>query len=366
MDTVARLGGDEFVVLMEDLHETGDCASLAEELILEISRPMQLREHTVEIGASMGVAFFPEDGCDPEDLMKRADLAMYAAKSAGRHTYRFFQQDMLERTSQRLSLVMDLRHAISGGELVLHYQPMVAMATGASVGVEALVRWQHPVHGLLLPVEFIPLAEESGLILDLGAWVLDEACRQAAQWRAAGCAVKVAVNVSSKDLETKDLCERIASLLARHGTAPADLEIEFTEAAVMDNPVHAIGMLARLRELGLSVAVDGFGTGNSSLTYLKRLPIDVLKIDRSFTMSGDDLDADAQILKTFLALGQALGLSVVAQGVETRSQADLLQSLGCDAAQGNFFSRPLPTGEIVNWLLDARKMDPRAIALVAK
>jgi len=349
-DTVARLGGDEFVVLMEELKETGDCACLAQELITEIARPMLLRGHTVEVGASMGMAFFPEDGSDPLELMKRADMAMYAAKSAGRNTYRFFQQEMLEHTSQRLTLEMDLRRAIANRDLELHYQPKVALATGKPLGVEALVRWRHPIRGLLPPGEFIPLAEESNLIVDLDTWVLDEACRQAAEWRAAGRAVKIAVNVSARELEAGDLVYRIARLTAQHGITPADLEIELTESTVMANPENVAGIFARLRQLGATVAVDDFGTGYSSLAYLRRLPIDVLKIDRSFVMAADRDEEDAQIVRTILALGQALKLTVVAEGIETRGQAELLKSLGCDMAQGYFFSRPLPAREIEAWL----------------
>jgi len=349
-DTVARLGGDEFVLLMEELKEAGHCASLAQQLIGEIAQPMHLRGRIVQIGASMGMAFYPEDGANAVELMKRADLAMYAAKSAGRNTYRFFQQDMLERTSQRLSLEMDLRRAIAHGHLELHYQPRVELATGEPRGVEALVRWRHPVRGLLPPSEFIPLAEESALILELGEWVLGEACRQAADWRARGRGLRIAVNVSARQLEAGDLVERIGALARHHGIAPTDLEVELTESAVMANPAQAAGLLARLRRLGVTVAVDDFGTGYSSLAYLRRLPIDILKIDRSFVVDADRDEEDAQIVKTILALGQSLRLTVVAEGIETVRQAELLQSLGCTLAQGYLFSRPLPAREFEAWL----------------
>jgi diguanylate cyclase (GGDEF)-like protein/PAS domain S-box-containing protein len=362
MDTVARLGGDEFVVLMEDLREAGDCACLAQELIGEVARPMLLDGHHVEIGASMGMAFFPEDGSDTLELMKCADLAMYAAKAAGRNTYRFFQPQMMERTSQRLTLEMDLRHAIADDQLELHYQPQVDMASGRPTGVEALVRWRHPVRGLLAPDDFIPLAEESGLIVELGAWVLATACRQAGAWRAAGRRIKVAVNVSARELEAGDLVERIVELIAEHGFAPGDLEIELTESAVMANPQHVSGIFARLRQLGVSVAVDDFGTGYSSLAYLRRLPLDILKIDRSFVMDADHNDEDAQIVKTILALGQALKLQVVAEGIETAGQAELLQTLGCRSAQGYLFSRPQPLAVIEAWLDSAADGQPPAAA----
>jgi diguanylate cyclase (GGDEF)-like protein/PAS domain S-box-containing protein len=350
MDTVARMGGDEFVVLMEDLKEAGHCASRAQELIGEIARPLQLRGHTVEIGASLGIAFFPEDGADPVELMKRADMAMYAAKAAGRNTYRFFQQDMLEKTSQRLALEMELRRAIAQQDLELHYQPKVALETGETLGVEALVRWRHPQRGLLPPKDFIPVAEESGLIVDIGSWVLNEACRQAAEWRTLGRDVKIAVNVSAKQLEACDLVERITALIAQHGITPGHLEIELTESTVMSNPDNVAQLFARLRALGITVAVDDFGTGYSSLAYLRRLPIDILKIDRSFVMEADRDDEDAQIVKTILALGQALKLKVVAEGIETSRQAELLRSFGCGMAQGFLFSQPLPPPQLELWM----------------
>ncbi|MGE5472428.1 MAG: PAS domain S-box protein [Bacteroidota bacterium] len=350
MDTVARLGGDEFVILMEDLGKASHCASLAEQLIAEIRLPMQLQGHTVEIGASMGMAFFPEDGGDPLELMKRADLAMYAAKAAGRNTYRFFQEEMLERTSRRLNMEIDLRRAIADGSLELHYQPKVSLCSGRPVGVEALVRWRHPVHGLLPPAEFVPLAEESGLIVALGDWVLDEACRQAAIWHEQGRALPIAVNVSARQLDSGDLVERISNLIGRYRITARDLEIELTESTVMANPAGAIVLLARLRALGVTVAVDDFGTGYSSLAYLRRLPIDVLKIDRSFVMDADRDDEDAQIVRTIVALGQTLRLTLVAEGIENEAQAALLKGLGCDIAQGYYYSPPLTAGDLAGWL----------------
>ncbi len=352
MDTVARIGGDEFVVLMEELDKAGDCVCLAQALIDEISRPMELRGHVVQVGATMGMAFFPEDGGDSLELMKCADMAMYAAKAAGRNTYRFFRQEMLDQTSQRLAMGADLRRAIARRELELHYQPKVALrSTGKPLGVEALVRWRHPVRGLLPPSEFIFLAEETGLIIDLGEWVLDEVCRQAAEWQSHGLETKIAINVSAKELDEGDLAERIAALTASHGISPSVLEIELTESAVMANPENAAGLFARLRRMGVTVAVDDFGTGYSSLAYLRCLPIDVLKIDRTFVMDADRNEEDAQIVKTIVALGQMLKLTVVAEGIETTGQAELLTSFGCDSAQGFLFSRPLPAREVEEWLV---------------
>ena len=353
-DTVARLGGDEFVVLMEDLSGSRHCAAVAEQIIAEIARPMQLRGQTVEVGVSMGMAFYPEDGADALELMRHADMAMYAAKEAGRNTYRFFRPDMLARASERLTMQSELRRAIAGNQLELHYQPRVTMATGESLAVEALVRWRHPLRGLLAPMEFIPLREECGLIRELGDWVLDEACRQAALWQGAGRNIRVGVNVSARQLDEGGLVARIVALAAHHGIAPALLEIELTESAVMANPQHAAKLLARLRDIGVTVAVDDFGTGYSSLAYLRRLPIDMLKIDRSFVKDAESNDEDAQIVKTILALGEVLKLTVVAEGIETCAQAKLLQSVGCALAQGFLYSRPLPAQEIEAWLDTAR------------
>lgn len=355
VDTVARLGGDEFVVLMEDLQDAEHCATLAETLISEISRPMELRGHRVEIGASMGMAFYPEDGTDPLELMKRADMAMYAAKSAGRNTYRFFQPQMLERTSKRLTIEMELRRALANNDLELHYQPKVALASGKPVGAEALLRWHHPERGTIPPSDFIPLAEECGLIRDIGNWVLAEACRQAAIWYGDGKQVKVAVNISAHQLQDDDLVSRIQQLTEQHAIPAHTLELELTESAVMANPKYIAALFARLRELGITVAVDDFGTGYSSLAYLRRLPIDVLKIDRSFVRDADSNEEDAQIVKTILALGQSLKLTMVAEGIEKPAQAKMLNQLGCDYAQGFHYSRPLPAEKFAGWWDTAMK-----------
>lgn len=350
MDTLARLGGDEFVVLMEDVASTEDCAALAQTLIAEIFRPVALNGSTVQVGASLGMAFFPEDGGDPDELMRRADVAMYAAKAAGRNTYRFFQQHMLDEASRGLALEMELRQAVADGELELHYQPKMDLAGGVPVGVEALVRWRHPSRGLVPPGDFIPLAEESDLILALGDWVLDEACRQAGVWRGSGRPLRIAVNVTARQLEKGNLAERIAGLCARHGIPPSALEIEVTESTVMSSPDRAAALLAGLRKIGVAVAIDDFGTGYSSLAYLRRLPLDVIKIDRSFVMHADRDEEDAEIVRTIVALGQNLRLTVVAEGIENAGQEALLKSLACDQGQGYFFSRPVPAAELEAWL----------------
>ncbi len=350
MDTVARLGGDEFMVLMEGLDHPEDCACLARDLIAEIARPMELHGHVVEVGASMGIAVFPDDATDPLELMKRADTAMYAAKAAGKNTYRFFRHEMLERASQRLTLEMDLRRGIAASDLELRYQPKIHLRTGELLGVEALLRWRHPTRGLLGPDAFLPLAEESGLMADVGTWVLNEACRQAAKWRACGRRIPIAVNISAGELESGDLVDRVVEITRLQGIDPRDVEIELTESTVMANPEAVASVLTRLRNLGVTVAVDDFGTGYSSLAYLRRLPIDTLKVDRSFVRDADHDEGDAQIVRTILALSDALKLAVVAEGVETVGQADLLRSIGCSVAQGYLFSPPLPPAELEVWM----------------
>ncbi len=350
-DTIARIGGDEFVVLIKDRGELSDYAALAEKIIATVGESLEVCGHAMRTGASVGIACYPEDGEEVVVLMKHADAAMYAAKAAGRGTYRFFQKAMTERAVHRLKLEMELRNAVANGDLELHYQPQVALAGGELCGVEALVRWRHPQLGLVPPSDFIPLAEETGLIGPLGDWVLAEACRQLALWQAQGLAVpRVAVNLSALQLQQGDLVERIVGLARRHGIAPAALEIELTESAVMANPEYISRVFARLRNLGVRIAIDDFGTGYSSLAYLRRLPIDTLKVDRSFVMNADRDEGDAQIVRTIIALAHSLHLEVLAEGVESEAQAAFLRSCGCATVQGFLYARPLPAPALEAWL----------------
>ena len=362
-DTVARMGGDEFVVLLEHIEEPETYAGLAKKIIAALSLPMSVAGRAIQIGASVGIACCPDDGTDAVTLMKHADAAMYVAKSVGRGTYRFFRAAMAEKAGQRLQLETELRGAIGNGELELFYQPKLSLSTGAACGVEALLRWRHPRLGLVSPAEFIPIAEETGIIGELGDWVLEQACRQSRVWQAAGLGrVRIAVNISAMQFEQHDLAERIASLTRQYEISPSDLEIELTESTVMARPDEVSAVCARVRALGTTVAVDDFGTGYSSLAYLRRLPIDVLKIDRSFVMNADRDDADAQVVKMIIALGHALGLDVVAEGVETERQAEFLESCGCSIAQGFLYSRPRPAAWIEAWLRKRRRSDACARA----
>jgi len=350
-DTVARSGGDEFVILLEHVKKLKTFVRVAEKITACLSAPMVLGGHHLHIGASIGIAAFPGDGADAVELMKHADAAMYAAKSAGRGTYRFFQRAMANEAEQHLKLEMSLRSAVSNGELELFYQPKVSLATNAVCGVEALLRWRHPVLGLVSPNNFIPLAEETGMIAALGDWVLEEACRQSRAWRDQGMErLKIAVNVSSRQMQGDGLVERIAELVEKYQISPTDLEIELTESMIMANPEEVSGILARLRATGITIAVDDFGTGYSSLAYLRRLPIDVLKIDSSFVTNADHNEVDAQIVRIIVDLGDVFNLEIVAEGVETASQAEFLKSCGCSITQGFLHSPPLPAAVFRAWL----------------
>lgn len=346
-DTVARLGGDEFVVLVRGLQNGRVCATLARKIIEAISEPIQVLSHRINIGTSVGVAVFPDDGGDGTTLMKNADVAMYAAKAAGRGVYRFFEPAMSEAAQLRLELETALRHALAHGELSLHYQPKVRATTGEIVGYEALLRWQNAERGAVQPSQFIPVAEDCGLIGELGRWTLREACRQIAAWHRAGYGwQRVAVNISARQFVEGDLVGEILCQAEAAEIPPTLLEIELTESMVMNRPEEAAQTLRALKELGVTVAIDDFGTGYSSLAYLRRLPIDVLKIDRSFVGEADLDEHGVAIVQTILALARTLGLAVVAEGVETESQADLLRRGGCDFLQGYLFSRPVPAGTI--------------------
>ncbi len=349
-DVVARLGGDEFVVVLTDVAQD-TVAAVAAKLIKNLSRSYVLDDHTLHSTPSIGISLFPEDGADVETLMKNADTAMYHAKEAGRNNFQFFTAAMNASATERILLEGHLRRAIEKGEFVLHYQPQIDVASGRPCGVEALVRWQHPERGLLSPLKFVPIAEETGLIVQLGEWVLDTALGELARWRTAGLdGIRMAVNLSAHQLRDPQLVPRIASLLALHGLRGGDLELEITESVAMKNPQATTRLLTHLRELGIELAIDDFGTGYSSLSYLKQLPLDRLKLDRSFVMDIEHDPNDAAISAATISLAHSLGLSVVAEGVETASQYDFLKGLDCDVVQGYFFSRPLPAAEVEAFL----------------
>jgi len=344
-DTLARLGGDEFAVLVDGAPDRAAVIELAGRLRDVLRRPFALRGVAVELEASIGIAFYPEHGTSAGGLLQRADVAMYDAKRGG-HGIATYAAERDPYSEDRLGLLAELRRAIEHDELVLHYQPTVSLRSGELTGVEALVRWQHPARGLLGPDEFVPLAERTGAVADLTRWVVDRALAQHRAWRDAGLEVPVAVNLAAANIVDVTLPGAIAALLERHGVAGDRLACEISEHTVMADPVRAADVLEGLRALGVRLSLDDFGTGHSSLAYLKRLPLDEVKIDRSFVAGMTEDENDAVIVRSTIDLARNLGLRVVAEGVETAEIMHALADLRCDTAQGYFISRPLPAAEL--------------------
>jgi diguanylate cyclase (GGDEF)-like protein/PAS domain S-box-containing protein len=346
-DTLARLGGDEFVVVCEALEGPDDASAVADRIARALAPPIDEGEDELIVGASIGVVVTGDDHADPAGLIRDADAAMYRAKEQGRGRAELFDEGMRVRVVGRLRKERALRRALQRDELRVHYQPVVSLPDLGVTGVEALVRWEHPERGLLAPAEFVPLAEETGLILELGDWVLAEACRQAAAWTGVlgeDRTLEVAVNLSTKQLSQADLAKRVAALLERYGLPPAQVALclEITESLMLEDPMVTGGLLGDLARLGVRLAIDDFGTGYSSLAYLRRFPVHTLKVDRSF-VSGLGLDADSRaVVAAIIELAHALGLEVVAEGVEEQVQLQALVELGCDRAQGFLFAHPAP------------------------
>ena len=351
-DTVGRQGGDEFIVLLASLSAAEDSALVAQKILGALSAPFTANGQDLHTGVSIGIAVYPQDGSDVETLLKNSDAAMYCAKDAGRGNYQFFTQAMNEIAAERLLLEGSLYQAIERSELLLHYQPLVDMAAGTIVAAEALVRWNHPQLGLVGPSRFIPVAEESGLIVPLGEWVLRQACNQLAQWRKQGIQLqRMVVNLSPRQFRQKHLVHTFSRVLDETGIDPSWLGLEITENVIMENPEVSIGILRQLKALGIELSLDDFGTGYSSLSYLKRFPIDKLKIDQSFV---HDLTADADdeaMVSAIIVMAHQLKIRVVAEGVETEAQLAFLRDRGCDEYQGYHFSRPLPADQLYAGLL---------------
>ena len=351
-DTAARLGGDEFILLVEGISGPGDARAVADRLAEALRAPFLVEGREVFVTASIGIAL-SRTGEDPESLVRTADLAMYQAKSSGKAGYAVFEPQMHVRARRRLEIETDLRRAIDRGELRVCYQPIVRLESGAIEEVEALVRWQHPQRGLVPPSEFIPIAEETGLIVPLGRWVLDHVCRQVRDWQVAGGSaahLMVSVNLSARQFHDPQLVQDVASILREADLSPSDLKLEITESAAMIEAEATEKVLRALKALGIQLAIDDFGTGYSSLAYLKRFPVDTLKIDRSFVDGLGEDPQDTAIVRSVVALAQALGLSVTAEGVETPVQQAQLRLLGCDHGQGYLFSRPLAADELEHLL----------------
>ena len=352
-DTVSRQGGDEFVVLLPEIADEEDVYAVAQKLLNAIAQSFMLDGHELHVSASIGVSFYPNDGADAETLMKNADVAMYRAKEMGRNNYQFYHADMNARSFERLAMETSIRRALEREQFELYYQPRIEALGGVIVGVEALIRWHHPDLGLILPAQFIPLAEETGLILPIGEWVLRIAAAQGKAWQQAGLPpLFVAVNVSARQFRQADFAGKVSRILQDTGFDPHCLELELTETTLMTHAEENIETLKKLKETGIRIAIDDFGTGYSSLGYLKRLPVDILKIDRSFVSDVTDNRDDAAIVEAIIAMARSLALHVIAEGVETVEQSQFLQARKCDEMQGYYFSHPLPVEEFERLILE--------------
>jgi diguanylate cyclase (GGDEF)-like protein/PAS domain S-box-containing protein len=361
MDTVARLGGDEFVVVLSDLNEPEDAGHVAQKVLESLAVRFRVETHDLHITPSVGICTYPHDGEGVETLMRSADTAMYHAKETGRNNYQFFTAAMNAAAQHRLALENDLRRALERSELSLHYQPQLDLKTEDIIGFEALVRWRHPERGMIPPAQFIPVAEETGLIDRLGEWVLQEACAQAAEWRKAGYSnLQVAVNVSARQFRRADMAGTVARVLKETGVPAARLELEITESVIIQQAEQAIVIFRDLNDMAVQLSIDDFGTGYSSLSYLKRFPIDKLKIDQAFVRDISTDPDDAAIVTAIIAMAHSLGLEVIAEGVETAEQLAFLKLLGCDKAQGYYFSKPIPAQEFAS-LLRSWHAQPRAV-----
>ncbi len=365
-DTVARLGGDEFVLVLPARSDEAMAGGILQRIMDSIAQPLAIAEQTFYLGCSMGVAIYPADGSSAEELIEHADIAMYRAKETGRNNFQFYTAAMNAGMLERLRLESALRSALERDEFVLHYQPQVDLQSGRVVGMEALIRWQHPQLGMVSPLRFISLAEETGLIVPIGAWVLRTACAQNQAWQQAGLGpLRIAVNLSARQFAQPGLAQSIGAALAESGLAPQYLDLELTESLVMTDVERTIEVLRELKALGLQLSIDDFGTGYSSLSYLKRFPIDVLKIDQSFVRDITHHPDDALIVMSIIALAHNLKLHVIAEGVETQEQLDYLQQHGCDEMQGYFFSRPVPAAEFEQLLRQGKQLPGVAATLIA-
>ena len=350
-DLVARLGGDEFVVVLPDISAPSDAAHAADKIVKAVAEPYQIDGNLLRSSPSIGICLFPDDATEGSDLLKKADVAMYHAKSRGRCNYQFFTDQMHAAAVKRISIEADMRLALEREEFVLHYQPQLDLRSGRLVGVEALIRWQHPQRGLMPPLEFISIAEESGLIKAIGDWVLREACRQLAQWKSRGIdSLRMSVNLSTSQFLDQGLPGRIQEILMATGLGANSLDLEVTESMSMNSPHDTIAMMRLLTGYGLSLSIDDFGTGYSSLSYLKLFPISTLKIDRSFVKDIETDPNDADICDVTVLLAHKLGLQVVAEGVETPAQLKYLLSIGCEKIQGYLISKPLPGDQAEHFL----------------
>ncbi|MDA8088768.1 MAG: EAL domain-containing protein [Nitrospiraceae bacterium] len=353
IEDIARAGEDEFIILLRGLSAIQDASRVAGRILARLSEPFSLEGREIYLTAGIGISVYPDDGEDAEDLINNAVAAMYCAKRNGSNNYQYYEKSMNDAALRRLAMENDLHKALERHEFLPYYQPQIDLKTGKTIGMEALLRWKHPENGLVMPSEFIPVAEASGIIVPIGEFVLQTACLQNKKWQDAGLkAVSVAVNISGRQFDQRDLTDVIFRTLKDTGLEPRYLEIEITEGTIMKNPEQAIHILRELKDAGMRITVDDFGTGYSSLSYLRKLPIDTLKIDLSFTRNMFSSPADMVIVKTIIAMAHNLDLEVIAEGVENEKQLEFFQEHECDAVQGFFFSKPLPAKEVVKFLKD--------------
>ncbi len=359
-DMVARLGGDEFVLLAEDFGDTSDLADIAAKVLGALGPTFTLEAQELALSASIGICTFPEDGSDAQALLANADIAMYRAKEQGRNRHCFYSSEMNELSQERLSLEAALKHALDRGEIEIHYQPKIEFGYGRVTGVEALIRWRHPQLGLLLPDRFMALAEETGLIVPIGYWTLRQVCERIRRWSEQGIVLSAAVNLSAGQFHQPELAKELASILWTTGAPAQYLELEITESMVMKDPERAVAVMEQLRAMGLRLSIDDFGSGHSSLGYLKRFPVDRLKVDRSFVRDLAHSGDDVAITRAVIAPAHSLKMTVVAEGVEYRQQFDILREQGCDEFQGYFCRPPLAEPELLRFLADERARFGRA------
>ncbi len=354
-ETLARVGGDEFLILLPHIKDPSDAAKVSQRILDKLAVPFNINKNDFFVSCSIGISMYPDDGNEVQSLIKNADIAMYHAKKLGRNNYQYFNESMNMAAVERMTMENELRKAISNKEFVLYYQPKIDIISGEIKGVEALIRWQHPVHGLVPPNKFIPVAEDSGLIVPMGEWIMDEATRQMSQWGQEGIDVTMSINISTVQLNKQNVVEVISKCIEQNNCPANNLEIELTETSIMDAHELAANMLEDIKALGVQISMDDFGVGYSSFSYLRNLPIDILKIDRSFVRDITTDQNDAAIISAIIAMAHTLNLTVVAEGVETLEQLHFLHDQNCDIAQGYLISRPLPALEFVQFLANRKR-----------
>ena len=358
-DTVARLGGDEFTVMLPNVKNSHGPVVVSSKILKNLSEPFQIEDHEIHISGSIGIALYPTNGMTVEELLKNADTAMYEAKKNGKNTFQFYAEEMSSKTQSRIAMLGDLHHVLDRGELVLYYQPKIAIPNYRLIGMEALLRWQHPHLGMVPPDGFIPLAEETGLIVPIGEWVLREACRQIKDWQAKGHPpLPIAINVSPVQFRRLQFAETMREILQETGVPPSLIEIELTESAIMQDVETTVTILSDIKAMGIKVSVDDFGTGYSSLSQLKRFPIDTLKIDKSFVLNISRNKEDEAIVTAIVSMARSLGMNIVAEGVETTDQMQILAVKGCRQMQGYLFSKPLPANLLETFIHTQQNGDP--------